>query len=219
MKIFLKFTYVLLSIIAISVVGCSSDDNNGSPDNGGSTGTNSGVSMKINGENWNASLNYLLTETNDEGTAHQYRQVYISGTRFVEANNASADEVSETLSLYIKISEDKFTNPKGIYPVYQEGVGLGESWAVFSTATNMQTASFYLSGNPNNPGEPVGSIEITGFKIGQETIFGQPTGVEGYTELSGKFNLELFSLHEEDSSLQISEGKFNLKSNISVGFD
>src|SRR3546814_1702622 len=58
----------------------------------------------------------------------------------------------------------------------------------------------------------IGSLEITGFEIGDQRIPGQTENEEGYTKLSGNFHFEMYPTvgGADSDKLKITEGKFDL---------
>src|SRR5690606_14978790 len=107
-------------------------------------------------------------------------------------------------------------NPKGKYEI--KGNEKGEAWAVFSTAADIRNATTYSSLDTNSgPGKPAGTLLITDFEVGDQSVHGQPTGKVGYKKLSGKFQLDLYPVDGASAKLNVTEGEFNLKSGM--GFD
>src|SRR5690606_8319156 len=117
----------------------------------------------------------------------------------------------ESQGFYITIPAGKFRNPKGKYQVIPTEVKVDHAWAVFSKASGVN----YLSGNPANPTTSVGTIEITGFEIGQQTVMGFPSGQEGYIKLSGNFHFKLQNINGNEM-INITDGKFNLKGALEI---
>lgn len=201
------FIPVVLLLLATLTFSCKKDDG------GGKQETNSGFTMKVDGAPWGAYLTTLFTEEHEDDTDGKYYHVMINGTW--AADEGDDDAQVEAIGIYVLIPADKFRNPKGTYPIRQEEVG--RAWALFSTSTDIRDATTYASVDPNNPGRNLGELEITGFEIGMQSVLGQSTGTEGYTRLSGKFQMELYPVEENADKLNITEGRFDIKSGI--GFD
>lgn len=200
---------------ALLLFSCSKNNNDDSP--GGSLG-NSTLTMKVNGENWNSFLSTLFTE--EEGNSEQgdFRYVSVGGSRIIEKSSATEDDLAETITLFIAIPESKFRNPKGTYPIILKDFQVGYAWSIFGSSTDLRDTTTYVSGDANNPEEPVGTLEITGFKIGEQTVLGHPSGKEGYTQLSGTFNLDVYPLGGVGERLKITDGKFNISAGLDFGF-
>lgn len=200
---------VLLLIASLSFAGCSKDD--GDPPIGGKSFT-----MKVNGESWAAYLTTLFTEEHENATDGKFYYVLISGTWATDESYGEVDDAhAEAMGIYVLIPASKFRNPKGTYSIRREEIG--GAWALFSTSTNIRDAATYASIDPNSPERSLGTLEITGFEIGIQSVLGQATGVEGYTKLSGNFQMELFPVETNTGKLNITEGKFDLTSGM--GFD
>jgi hypothetical protein len=75
-----------------------------------------------------------------------------------------------------------------------------------------------VSGNPNNKKQVVGKLEITGFEIGNQNVLGHHSDKEGYTKLSGSFEVDVYPINGAGSKLKITEGKFNLTGAMNFGF-
>lgn len=202
-------TILLFIVIGFGLSSCKKDDDK----NGNNTG-NSGVSMKIDGVQWGTTVNNLFTEADENQSLGEHYRVLVGGQRIdVEG---SEDDVS-SLNLYILIPKSKFNNPKGTYQIRGESETNNQATALFTPGTST-SQTWYISNNPENPEVPVGTVEITDFETGIQTVAGQSTGVEGYTKLAGKFTMTLYPVESEPGpSIKITDGKFNLKSGI--GFD
>lgn len=193
----------LLAIIPISLYACSKK-NNEAPDD---TLKGSGMSMNINGKAWKSTMTTLFTEEQETAETGKYYYVSILGMRIISDKE---DDV-ESQGFYITIPAGKFRNPKGRYPVIPVEVQPNHAWAVFSKASG----SNYISGNPANPTASVGTIEITDFEVGQQTIMGHPSGKEGYIKLSGNFLFKLQS-NNGNEMINVTDGKFNLKGALEI---
>lgn len=198
-----KSSHLLLGLfLLIAVASCSSDDNGSDSFSGGQ-----GFSMKIDGAQWNSSIYTLFTEDLNNSNG-EYHWVTLGGTLVGDTEDAP----TESMQIYLAIPASKFNNPTGVYPLMQESdMGLGQANASY-TKSDMNSYEFYTA-TPNT----VGSIEITGFEIGEQTVMGQPTGQMGYTQLKGTFNMELASVSDPSVVLTITDGQFNLSSGL--GFD
>lgn len=207
MKTTTYFIPIILFLFAALASSCNKDDDPGKQE------VNSSFTMKINGAPWGAYLTSLYTEEHENDDYGKYYHVMISGTwASGDDDNASA----EAMGMYVLIPADKFRNPKGIYRIRKEE--LGSTWAIFSASTNIRDASTYASVDPTNPEKDLGTLEITGFEIGLQSVLGQSTGTEGYTRLSGKFQMELFPVENSTDKLSITEGKFDLTSGMGIRF-
>lgn len=202
------FIPIVLFFLTSLTFSCKKDDS------GGRQEVNSGFTMKINGEPWGAYLTTLLTEEHDDSTYGKYYYGMISGTW--ARGDDDDDAAAEAMGLYALIPADKFRNPKGIYTIRQQE--LGKAWALFSTSTDIRDATTYASVDPGNSGRDLGTLEITNFEIGTQSVLGQSTGTEGYTRLSGKFQVELFPVEDHAGKLNITEGKFDLTSGMGFNF-
>lgn len=198
-----KSSHLLLGLfLLITVASCSDDDKDSNPFSGGNS-----FSMKIDGNHWSSSINTLFTEDMSNANG-EYYFVTIGGV----ITDESDDPTTESLQIYIAIPASKMNNPTGVYPLMQESdMELGQANASY-TKSDMNSYEFYTA-TPNT----VGSIEITGFEIGEQTVMGQPTGQMGYTHLKGTFNMELASVADPSVVLNITDGQFNLSSGL--GFD
>lgn len=200
---------VLLLLACLGFAACSKDDN------GKKQEDDPGLSMKINGEAWGTTINTLFTEERESSERGEYYVILVGGQRIdVEG---SEDDVS-SFHLYIVIPKSKFSNPKGTYAIMKESeTKVGQATANYTVSTGAGQ-TWYASYNPVTSAQTVGTAEITDFEIGEQKMVGQPTGVEGYTKLSGTFKLDLYAVQENlGPALKVTDGKFNLKSGI--GFD
>lgn len=173
----------------------------------------SSFTMKVDGVAWSASLTNLFAEESSHPDVGDYYHIAIGGQYVGDGENS---EVSG-INLYVVIPKDKFRNPKGTYPLVEKSDGrLNVATAAFMVGG---VNNWYASYNPANRTETVGSIEITDFKIGQQHVLGQPTGVEGYTRLVGTFQMDLYGIaHEPAPRMKITEGKFDLTSGLGIEF-
>ena len=200
------FIPIVILLLATLTFSCKKDDG------GGKEEVNSGFTMKINGEPWGAYLTTLFTDEHEDDTYGKHYSVLINGTW----SSGDEDALTEAMGIYVLIPADKFRNPKGTYTIRQQE--LGKAWAIFSTSTDIRDATTYASVDPNNSERNLGTLEITGFEVGVQGVLGQNTGKEGYTRLSGKFQMEMFPLAENAGKLTMTEGKFDLTSGIGFNF-
>lgn len=203
-----RLCLMVLAFVTLST-SCSKE---GIGDNGLSG--KSGLSMKVDGESWDSWMTTMFTEKHESSEHREYYLVSLVGSRVIENNSATEDDFAESITMMIAIPASEFQNPKGTYPiVWESDVALNQAWAVFGTSTDIRDATTY---GPSPSGQS-GTIEITGFETGQQTILGQPTGLEGYTKLSGTFRMELLPLEKTGNTLKITEGTFNLKGGMEIG--
>ncbi len=195
---------ILLGIFLVFfIASCSSDDN------GNSSGGTS-LSMKINGNNWTPTVTTLFTEDEYNSEEGDYYLVYIGGNKLMDMENPDADSSTESIAIYIAISASKFQNPKGTYPILKESdVTLNQASAVFMSDASGQQKIYTTT----DPGQS-GMVEITGFEVGEQTIMGEPTGVQGYKKLSGNFQVVVNSIADNTDKITITDGKFNLSSGL-----
>jgi hypothetical protein len=200
---------------ALLLFSCSknSDDSPAEENLGNST-----LTMKVNGEQWDSTMSLLITEEQESSQQGKYRYVSLTGNRIIDKNSATEDDLVETIGLYIAIPESKFKNPKGNYPIILKESQAGYAWGVFGSSTDLRDATTYVSGDPNNSEQSVGSVEIINFKIGEQMIFGHPTGQEGYKQLSGTFHLDVYPMNGTGNKLKITDGKFNISEGFDFGF-
>lgn len=203
---------LLTIVLGISLSSCSKDPKD-SPALG-----NAGMTMKVDGAEWKATMTTLFTEEHETNGMGEYHLVYIGGYRIIEKNSATEDDLTETLGLYINIPTSKFRNPKGTYPIVIKETEISHAWGLFSKSTNIQEGVMYVSGDPKNRDKSVGTLEITGFEIGNQSVLGQGTDTEGYTKLSGNFQLEMYPALGTGGQLKITEGKFNMSGAIGFGW-
>lgn len=201
--------WVPLLFICLGFAACGKDDIGKKQDG------DSSLSMKINGEHWGTTINTLFTEAHGSSELGEYFLVLVGGQRI--GVDDSEDDVS-AFNMYIAIPRSKFNNPKGSYPIMKESEAkVGQATAHFTVNTG-SGQTWYASYHPASPTQAGGTVEITGFEIGEQRVLGQPTGVEGYTKLSGTFRMDLYAVQENPGApLKVTEGKFNLKSGM--GFD
>lgn len=211
---YLKYTHRLLFICFITIgvsnlISCSKDKVKADDD----VISKAGITMKVNGENWESSMTTLLSEEQEKDEFGEYHFVSIVGSRVINKNSQTEDDMAESVTMFIAIPASKFRNPKGTYPVVWESAAkLSQSTAIFASASTLLDAETYV---PAQKGQS-GTVEITGFEIGDQKVMGHPTGTEGYTKLSGTFSMDLRPLNNVDSGkpLKITEGKFNLSGGL-----
>jgi hypothetical protein len=176
---------------------------------------NAGMTMKLDGKEWQATMTTLLTEEHETSQLGNFYTVYLNGTKIIEKNSNTEDDLVETLGLYINIPASKFRNPKGTYPIILEESKIEHAWGIFVGRDDHATT--YVSGDPNNENQVVGKLEITDFEIGNQSVFGYISEDESYTKLSGKFQLNVYPLKGTGSKLEITEGKFDLSGFMNFG--
>lgn len=201
------FSILFLTLaIGFGFLGCSKDDT------GKDANVKSSLTMKVDGKPWGTTINNLFTEEHESSEFGEYYVVLVGGQSL---DVEDSEEDVSSFNMYIAIPKSRFKNPKGTYTVRKESeIGFGEVSASFVVSTS-EHQLYYASYNPELPTETVGTVEITGFETGIQTVVGHSTGTEGYTKLSGTFKMDLYS--GEVPPVKITEGKFNLKSGI--GFD
>ena len=203
---------LLISVMLIGISACSKDK----ADEGDEWLGDSYVSMKINGELWKSDMGMVatLSDTGDDDIDNYYivTLIGIKGEGNGEDQSLFDEEV-ETISIGLLIPESKFNNPEGSYAA---GGGefenpVLESAIVFSrvngeTVDNVET---YYSVDHNSEEKAMGRVQISSSKIGNQAFLGE----EGYTNISGTFEAELYQYSGEGETpkkLTITEGKFNL---------
>lgn len=201
---------LLILMISISVSACSKNNN---ADEIGLT-DNTGITMKVDGETWGTTINNLFTEEH-EYEGDDYYLVLVGGQRITPGGGE--DDVS-ALNMHIAIPKSRLNSPKGTYPLLKDSeANIGQATASYIVSTEAGQ-TWYASYNPANPTQAVGTVEITGFEVGEQIVAGHKTGKMGYTKLSGTFKMDVYPIQENEASVvKISEGKFNLKS--AIGFD
>lgn len=175
----------------------------------------SGLSMKVNGEAWQATLTTLISDEHQSEQFGGYHLVHIMGGQTTQTASGTNDDTAESLTMFIAIPASKFRNPKGIYPiVWQSSADVNEATAIFASSKDLRSATTFTAGTSGESG----SIEITGFEIGAQKVMGHPTGNDGYIKLSGKFHMNLSPLEATGAAgtLKITEGSFNLTGGIGI---
>jgi len=168
-----------------------------------------GMSMKVDGVDWKVTMTTLFTKEHETDQG-KYYYVYLSGSRIIDKSSNPKEDLVETMGLYINIPASKLRNPKVTYPIIVEESELGHLWCVFASSTKLRDATIYVSGGPDNLAQSAVTLEITGFEIGNQRVFGRGSDSQGYTKLSGNFQLDIFPMDGSGSKLKITEGKFNL---------
>lgn len=191
---------------AIGLSACSKDDIP-DPVSGDST-----LTMKVDGEPWKASMTSLLTEAYGDSEQGDYHYVFIGGTRQAGTDPETGDVITEMMHFYVAIPSSDYKNPKGTYPITLQAERVD-----FATAFFTRDSDTYAGRHPSDAEQPVGVVEITDFKIGQQHVVGQPVGTEGYTRLSGTFRADLTPTHDPAGTpVKITDGKFDLSVGIVI---
>lgn len=199
----------LMVLVFLVFSACSKDKD------GNNTLDKSGIKMQVNGEQWNSMMTTLITEEKEESEVGKYYLVSLMGSRIIEKNSATEDDLAESITFIIAIPASKFKSPKGSYPiVWQSDAILNEGTAIFGTSTDIRDALTYTA----SPTGQSGSIEIVSFEIGPQLIMGYPTGSDGYVKLSGTFRAELAPLKGTGTGnlLKITNGTFDVKAGINL---
>lgn len=215
----MKNNYYILPVLLLAFTfmiftSCSKSDDDINP----IAASNAKLSMKVDGEAWTAVMTTLFTEEHETSELGKYYLVYMNGSRIIEKNSQTEDDLVETIGFYINIPANKFKNPKGTYPIILDETEMGHAWGVFGSSTDLRDATTYISGNPDASEQSVGSLEITDFETGATHVLGHATGAEGYTKLTGNFKLDVFPMTGAGSKLKITEGTFNLTDAISISW-
>ncbi|NLO69978.1 MAG: hypothetical protein GX102_03340 [Porphyromonadaceae bacterium] len=202
-------TLVLITLIYMSFAACSKDLG------GVKNDKDSGITMKVNGEFWGTTINTLFTEAHESSTLGEFYVVYVGGQR-TDAEDSETDV--SVFNMFISIPKSKFKNPKGAYSIMKEDEVMASQASANYAVSTGSNQTWYASYNPENSTQAVGTVEITSFEIGEQSVFGHSTSKEGYTKLSGTFRMDLYALQDSPGApLKVTEGKFNLKAGI--GFD
>ena len=199
--------FLFLCTMAITLGGLSACS--GGSDSDGNSTKSGGITMEVNGDGWSSSTTTLFSEPKENDEFGAYHLVSIMGTQVISDNDEAEDGETESVTIYIAIPDSKFTDPKGAYPVvWQNSSKLNESSALFATATSLRDAEMYAPAESGHSG----TVEITGFEIGEQKVMGYSTGNQGYIKLSGSFKMDLKPVDATGSttSLKITEGTFNL---------
>lgn len=168
----------------------------------------SSFSMKLNGKSWNATLTSMMSEPHQNQEWGDYHTLFINANHLIENNNSTdEDDLIESITILLNIPEGKFRNPKGTYPFSLSENEISKVWALYGSTENSEYGDQYI---------PIsGSFEITDSEVGMPKVFGQETGKEGYTQIKGKFQLEMKSING-NKTIKITDGKFNLNSTLSI---
>lgn len=218
MKNIFKFASILLLGCALALnVSCSGDDDGGHEDQLGKVGT---MTMKIDGKLWVADVATVITMSDDEVEDGEAKAYWVNMTG-IRAKEVDSEELTESISLSLLLSKTEFENPKRSYPVANMGdSNSGHALIMYHDVGDIGQIGrgVFVSSYPTDSDQAVGNITVKGYKIGDQTFFGQSLG-KGYTEFSGTFEAELYSFDEEDNPLKmtITEGKFNLHSDLLSG--
>lgn len=162
--------------------------------------------------------NGALTTISPEYNEEDYYAVAIAAVE-VEIDEAEVNDGSNGLFLWILIPKAKFNNPVGTYKVYgEEEQRENFAFAMFNTSASGQE-TFYVSADP--AGKSVGTITIDKFKIGKQSYYGGYGGTEGYTQLSGTFEMSLMGFYGNENTevktIKLTKGKFNVKEGLNLG--
>ncbi|MBL1407845.1 hypothetical protein [Sphingobacterium faecale] len=201
-------TFFSAIVLGVGFSACSKDNE------GEEQSENASLTMKVDGEIWATTINNLFTEEHEyEGT--EYYLVLVGGQRITPSGGE--DDVS-SISMHIAIPKSRLNSPKGTYPLLKDAeANIGQATASYIVSSEIGQ-TWYASYDPANPTQAVGTVEITGFEVGEQRVVGYPTGKQGYTKLSGTFKMNVYPIEENRGSVaKITEGKFNLKSGL--GFD
>lgn len=200
---------LLMIMLGLGLSSCGKDSDDLDPNL-----SDAALSMKINGQSWGSTVHTLFTDELEHEQIGEYFHVMVAGQRL---NTSGSEEDVNGLHLYIIVPKSKFNNPKGTYKLMMEKeIRAGDAGALFTDAT-ASGQKYYVSYDPNNHTQSVGSVTITDFEIGIQTVAGQSTDKEGYTKLAGNFQMTLYSLDGDGETLKITDGKFNM--NVGIGVD
>lgn len=207
-------TYVLPLVLLIGCLGffsCSNDEDSGDVNTNG----NPSISMKVNGKSWESTTYAMNTEQRETEEIGDYYLVSISGQQVDVENKGN----SSSLNLFLVVPIADFNNPKGEYPLLAENEAKAGDAIAHFFQSNEGEDEIYESMEPSNPKTIVGKVQLNEYKVGELTVGGHSTGRMGYTALSGTFEMNLHPLGKRtNSSLQVTEGRFKLKSSAGVDF-
>lgn len=208
-----KYYVLLLLLLAVCLgtIGCSKDKDSAEPLTGKAS-----LTMKVDEKDWGATITTFFTEEDSNSELGDFYRVLVGGQySSLQGDNSDVSGIT----MYIAVPKSKFNNPKGTYAVMKESEAqVGQATALYVVSTDADEQAWYTSYNPTAPTEAVGTIEITDFEIGDQIVAGQSSGIQGYTNLSGTFKMDMYPTEGSPGSvLKITEGKFNMKS--AIGFD
>lgn len=193
--------WVLVGTLSLSA--CSKEDDP-TPEVSG----DSMLTMKIDGQAWNATATAMWTER-DEDDSGEFYHVAIGAHR----EDGRGEDFADVIQMYMIVPASDFQNPKGRYPISLRPVGMRDHATAVFASTGDTWVSRHLADNT----QAVGFMEITDYKIGEQNVAGQPSGIQGYTRLSGTFNVDLMSTNNPSGpTLKITDGKFNVQVGIMI---
>lgn len=216
----LSRTLVVLLTLAL-FIGCKKDEN---PEVDLESG--GGVSMEIDGKPFSFKFTSMMTDYEDAvNDGDEYFDVIATAAHIDITGNNEVGK-SESLLFGITLPVSKFKDPRGSYEVgdsdesypvqivFWKNVGIGDNSQI----------EVYGSFDGNDRRNSEGIFTIESFKIGkQKTLFAE-TGGEGYLELKGKFEADLYLWYssEEDKQgiaekVSIKKANFTLKQ-LSLNF-
>lgn len=197
------FNTSLLILLLVGMESCSSDDNTIDTDEN-TPNRNSTITMKMDGEDWSSQYAGIVTAKDYEDNDSEEYYVIMTASR--EDGN---EETTETLTISILIDPDKFHNPKGTYPFYEDGLEEAPVNYAQAVYVDFNNSKSYISGDPESTDNIVGEIEVTGYEIGEQML----GSGEGYIKLSGTFSINMYSFSSGDTTdkLEIREGKFSVE--------
>lgn len=196
----------LMLLLAVASVSCDKDN----PGDG--LGRQGLLEMKVNGAQWKANNAYVVTAHGDIEDGYV---IAISGFRNDMTGNYNPDlEEGESIILWFALPPAKFNNPKGTYDVVAMDVDSDGQTMVYSYFYKNLGLTNQRIFSVSEAADSFGKITITDFEIGQQSIFGQIIGGQGYTRLKGSFQMTLDEFNVNDSysgeNLVMTEGRFDV---------
>lgn len=198
----IKRLITALAMLAVIGASCGKDNTPGLDDgNGLSSGK---ISMKVDGVLQETDAAYVFA-VNEEDADHYL--VSLAGM-FTDKNT----EVSNMFTIFMALTPQQFSNPKGTHDVLALNSDPEERslvYALYQTAVGADNYRHYTIPVANTS---VGKLTITDFEIGNQTGIPGVSG-KGYTKLKGTFHMNLTELKsgEFGGEIAITEGKFDVK--------
>jgi hypothetical protein len=210
---FFPFNCILL-IGLVLFTSCEKDKEDVGPDLNTSLPAGIEFSMHVDDKEWTArSISYVsfLTESESMGDNYVINVSAFSNEKD-DLSGEGDDPNQESVHFTFSIPAAEIKNALGVYPIKKEEIDENTTAYTGIVHYNAKNHQKYMPDYSINPQS--GSITLTKADFGDQGVLGELPLGEGLKSIEGTFEFTLHLVGESNKNLNITKGKFKLKTGI-----